>query len=78
MNAPTKLLTRAEASTYLRDNFGVIRTVQTLAAYATRGGGPAYRLFGRKPMYAPVDLDAWADEKFSRVVRSTSEYGAAA
>jgi hypothetical protein len=33
------------------------------------------RLFGRIPLYTSVDLDAYADSKLGKPVRSTSEYG---
>jgi hypothetical protein len=39
------------------------------------GGGPVYRLFGRIPLYTSLDLDAYADSKLGKPVRSTSEYG---
>ena len=39
------------------------------------GGGPAYRLYGRIPLYSIADLDAYAEAKLSKPVRSTSEYG---
>jgi hypothetical protein len=70
-------LTRTEASAFLA-TLGIERKPQTLAAYAVRGGGPAYRLFGRKPYYAVADLEAWVEEKFSPVYRTTSQYERAA
>ncbi len=45
----------------------------TLATLATRGGGPAYRRFGRTPLYQWSDLLAWAEGKLSAPQRSTSE-----
>lgn len=40
---------------------------------ATVGGGPAITYFGRIPLYALGDLDAWAAKKFEAPVGSTSE-----
>ena len=48
---------------------------KTLAKLACIGGGPVYRLFGRIPLYTSFDLDAYADSKLGKPVRSTSEYG---
>jgi hypothetical protein len=50
----------------------------TLATMATRGGGPPYRLFGRKPLYRLGDAIDWANRRLSNPVRSTSEAEAAA
>ncbi|MDB5593739.1 MAG: DNA-binding protein [Hyphomicrobiales bacterium] len=48
-------------------------TVSTLATKATRGGGPPYRLFGKKPLYRWGDALDWAQGRLSKPVRSTSE-----
>lgn len=48
-------------------------TKATLATKATRGGGPPFRLFSRKPLYALEDLMAWAEGRLSKRVNSTSE-----
>jgi hypothetical protein len=37
------------------------------------GGGPAFRLTGRFPLYPVSSLDAWAQSKIGPLVRSTSE-----
>jgi hypothetical protein len=73
----TRWLTRNEASAFL-GTLGIQRKPQTLAVYAIRGGGPAYRLFGRKPMYSEADLQKWVEDKFSPVYHSTSDYERAA
>jgi hypothetical protein len=44
---------------------------------ATRGGGPPYRLFGRKPLYRWADALERAKSRLSRPVRTTSELTAA-
>jgi len=46
---------------------------KTLGKYRVVGGGPRYRYFGRTPLYADSDLDAWVDERLSTPRRSTSE-----
>ncbi len=66
-------LRRSEAATYLLETHGIRRAVGTLAKLAVIGGGPRFRVAGRTPLYAPDDLDAWADSIISPLVRSTSE-----
>jgi hypothetical protein len=45
----------------------------TLATKATRGGGPRYRLFGRRPLYRWGDALQWARGRLSEPVSNTSE-----
>ncbi|MBN9021582.1 MAG: hypothetical protein J0H08_05710, partial [Rhizobiales bacterium] len=45
---------------------------KTLATKATRGGGPPFRLFGRKPLYRWGDALAWAEGRLSPLRSSTS------
>lgn len=45
----------------------------TLATMATRGGGPLYQLFGRKPLYRWGDALEWAKGRLSKAVHTTSE-----
>jgi hypothetical protein len=45
---------------------------ETLATMATRGGGPRFRRFGRKPLYEEDDLLAWAEGRLSPPLSSTS------
>jgi hypothetical protein len=45
---------------------------RTLEKWRVTGGGPAYRKFGRKVLYADSDLSAWVE---STRKTSTSEYG---
>jgi hypothetical protein len=45
----------------------------TLATKATRGGGPRYRLFGRRPLYRWGDALEWARGRLSEPVSNTSE-----
>jgi hypothetical protein len=50
---------------------------KTLATMATRGGGPLYQLFGRKPLYTWRDALEWARGRLSKPVHTTSELEAA-
>ncbi len=69
---PERYLSRDEASGYLRlRGFRVAK--QTLAKYAVTGGGPAYRNFGSRVVYDPVDLDVWIEQRLTMPRRSTSE-----
>lgn len=69
-------LRRKEAAVYLRENHGIPIAVATLAKMATIGGGPPITYFGRVPLYALVDLDAWAAAKLERPVVSTAQRSA--
>lgn len=66
-------LRRVEAAEYLRNHHGIARSVNTLAKYATVGGGPLFRLAGRVPYYEIGDLDTWVDSILSSPMRSTSD-----
>jgi hypothetical protein len=66
-------LSRKVASEYLFSTWGIKRSPNYLAKLAVIGGGPSFRKAGRDPLYAPSDLDAWAEEIMGPVVRSTSE-----
>jgi hypothetical protein len=66
---------RRAAAEYLREQRGIPCSEKTLAKLACIGGGPTYRLYGRIPLYSIADLDAYANAKLSKPVRSTSEYG---
>lgn len=39
----------------------------------TRHGGPPFRKFGRYPVYATTDLDAWAQRRLTGPMNSTSD-----
>jgi hypothetical protein len=73
MSSRIRPLNRAEASNYLHEKHGIRRSPATLAKAACIGGGPAFRKAGRIPLYDPPDLDEWAGEITSALVRSTSE-----
>ncbi|SDP37590.1 Helix-turn-helix domain-containing protein [Paracidovorax cattleyae] len=54
---PPRYLTNDEAATHLR------LSPRTLEKLRVIGGGPKFRKFGRRVMYAVTDLDAWADAR---------------
>jgi hypothetical protein len=64
---------RAEAARYIRENHGIPCSQATLAKYACIGAGPAFRKAGKFPIYSRDDLDAWANQRLGKLVRSTSE-----
>lgn len=68
-----RLLRREEAAQYLNEKHGLPDNKHSLAKKAVYGGGPAFRKFGRHPLYAPSDLDSYAREAVSAPVRSTAE-----
>lgn len=59
-----KYLTRPEAAEYLNER-GYPTTKGTLQKIASTGGGPAYRIFGNKALYAPGELVEWAEARCS-------------
>ncbi len=61
---PPRYLNNDEAAAYLR------LSPRTLEKQRVIGGGPRFRKFGRRVMYAVIDLDAWAD---SRSFEATSD-----
>jgi hypothetical protein len=70
------LLTReATAAALTAAGYSISRT--TLQTMATRGGGPAYRKFGRHVVYRFGDAIAWAQSRLSAPKCSTSERSAA-
>ncbi len=69
---PRLYLSRPEAADYIRAR-GLIIAKTTLQKYATIGGGPTYRRFGKRAVYTIDDLEAWIGDKISDPFRSTSE-----
>jgi len=63
-NSPDTLLPRVQAAHALTA-LGYPVAPSTLATKATRGEGPAYRRFGRKPLYRWGDVLAWAQSRMS-------------
>ncbi|MBN8712798.1 MAG: helix-turn-helix domain-containing protein [Xanthomonadales bacterium] len=54
---PQRYLTNDEAAGYLR------LSPRTLEKQRVIGGGPKFRKFGRRVMYAVADLDVWAADR---------------
>ena len=54
---PARYLTNDEAAVFLR------LSPRTLEKQRVIGGGPRFRKFGRRVMYAVADLEAWADAR---------------
>jgi hypothetical protein len=72
---PVVYLRRVAAAQYVQERYGLRCSKQTLAKYATMGGGPIFRSAGRTPLYSPTDLDEWALSKISGPRTSTSPLG---
>ena len=66
---PARYLTNNEAAEFLR------LSPRTLEKQRVIGGGPRFRKFGRRVMYAVVDLEIWADAR-SFEMTSDPEYAA--
>jgi hypothetical protein len=66
-------LRRVDAARYIQDTYGIPCQAPTLAKYACLGGGPVFRKAGKFPIYSRDDLDAWAEQRLSKLVHSTSE-----
>ncbi len=64
-----RYLTNDEAAAFLR------LSPRTLEKQRVIGGGPRFRKFGRRVMYAVVDLETWADSR-SFEMTSDPEYAA--
>jgi hypothetical protein len=73
---PDTLLGRREAAHALTAA-GYRTSAATLATKATRGGGPPFRRWGRKPLYRWGDTLEWASSRLGPPMRSTSEADAA-
>lgn len=64
-------LDRAQASEYIT-RLGLPIAKTTLQKFATIGGGPVYRRFGRRAVYLAADLDYWIAQKLTAPRQSTS------
>lgn len=69
----TKNLRRAEAAEHLRSTHNIPCTSKTLANYASQGGGPSMRFWGRIPIYTIEDLDTWVGEKLGDPVANSAQ-----
>jgi len=66
-------LRRKDVPAYLAERHGIDIAVSTLGKLASIGGGPTMQYSGRIPLYHVEDLDAWAEARLSKPVRSTAE-----
>ena len=66
------LLSRKDAAELLT-RMGFKTSPATLATKASRGGGPTFQCWGKKPLYRPDDLIKWATARLKRPKQSTSE-----
>jgi hypothetical protein len=73
---PRRMLRRSEAAQYVRDTWGMPLSRQTLAKWATIGGGPLFRKADRFPLYEASDLDDWVLNRLGPKQRSTSDRAA--
>src|SRR5688572_19038016 len=73
---PDALLTRSQTAAALTE-CGYPVKASTLATWASRGGGPVYRIFGVRPLYRWGDALDWAQQRLSAPRRNTSEADAA-
>jgi hypothetical protein len=71
-----QFLRRKEAGKYLKEKYG-FASERVLGKLASEGGGPIFRKMGSIVLYAPDDLDAWAQARVSETFSSTSEVKAA-
>ncbi|MDD2869747.1 DNA-binding protein [Neomegalonema sp.] len=68
-------LRREEAVEYLGLVHGLPIAKATLAKLASVGGGPAYNVSVRTPLYPTGELDRWAEERLGGLRGSTSSGG---
>lgn len=73
MPIKTPRLSSREASQYLRDEWGVQISAGHLKNLAQTGEGPLFEKDGRFRTYQPKNLDVYAEDRLSPLVRSTSE-----
>jgi hypothetical protein len=67
-----KYFRREDAARHVRETWGLPCSPKWLAKLAVVGGGPIFRKAGKTPLYAPSDLDAWAQARIGAPRRSTS------
>ena len=69
--AKSRLRTTRQASAYLHDQFGVVRSPAYLAKLRVVGGGPEFRKVGTRDVaYDEPSLDSYAESLISRPMRS--------
>jgi hypothetical protein len=68
-----KFLSRKETAEFLRAQ-GLPIKAGTLECLATRGGGPPYHRFGRRAVYDPAEVLAWANARVTIAAETASEH----
>lgn len=68
-------LERREAAEFLT-SLGLRISHNTLAKYATVGGGPEFQKFGSRTVYQEETLRDWAGRRLGGLRKSTSDIGA--
>jgi hypothetical protein len=68
-----RYLRRVDAARYVESSYGFPCSPRWLAKLAVVGGGPVFRKAGRMPIYAPADLDGWAQSRIGAPKKSTSD-----
>ena len=61
-------------SPYLRNEWGMRRTIGTLGNLAVKGGGPEFQKDGHRTLYSTTALDTCAARKLSQPIKSTAEF----
>jgi hypothetical protein len=69
---PDILLTRRAVAAALTEA-GYPTSAATLATKASRGGGPRFRRYGRRPLYRWIDAVSWAEARLGPTITCTSE-----
>ncbi|MEY4967281.1 MAG: hypothetical protein RL274_2864 [Pseudomonadota bacterium] len=72
MTTNAKYLLRCDAAHYVHKTWGIPCSRAWLAKLAVNGGGPTFRKAGKRPLYAPSDLDTWARSRIGAAQKSTS------
>lgn len=70
-----RYLDRIEAAEYIRETLGIPIHHFDLELYAKSKTGPTYRKWGRKPLYKPSDLVAWANSRLSEPIHPAGRAG---
>ena len=71
--AKARRLYRRDSVKYLKDVWGIERTVGTLANQAVSGDGPEFQKDGNRTTHTTDALDAYAEKQLSPPVKSTAE-----
>ena len=66
-------LSRAEATEYLRERWGLCYRRRTLVIYAARGTGPEFFRLGARAVYTSRALDSWAKSKITAPGKKASD-----